>query len=212
MPAPVLNQILSEDNGAAAFADAPSGMVTFLFSDIEGNTRLWEEQPDTMQSALARHDALMQAAIESRGGVVFKTVGDAFHAVFEHPEAALNAALAAQTSLHMESWNLKNGRTLRVRMALHTGRAERRGGDYFGAALSRAARLLAAGHGGQTLISEAAAVSVSEGLPEGCLLRSLGRHRLKDLAQPQEIFQVLAPLLPGIMFIINGGTARREKD
>ena len=170
--------------------------LTFLFSDIEGSTRLWEEQPDTMRPALSRHDALMQAAIEAAGGSVFKTVGDAFHAVFEQSGAALEAAFAAQTALHREPWPLTGGKTLRVRLALHTGAAEQRSGDYFGPALNQTARLLSAGHGGQTLISESAAALLPALLPPSVRLRSLGRHRLKDLAQAQEIWEMLAPGIP----------------
>ena len=192
---PASSSLISSD-GTAAAETGPLGMVTFLFSDIQGSTQLWEAQPGSMPAALARHDAILQAAIEAAGGRVFKNFGDAFHAVFEQPEAALAAALAAQTALLTEGWGLDGGAALRVRIALHTGGAERRSGDYFGAALSRTARLLAAGHGGQTLLSEATAVHVSEALPDGVRLRSLGRHRLKDLAQPQEIFQVLALSLP----------------
>ena len=172
-----------------------SHIVTFLFSDIQGSTPLWEDQPDAMRAALARHDSLMQTAIDTANGVVFKTAGDSFHAVFEQPQDALTAALAAQTALLAERWALE-GAGLRVRLALHTGQAEQRGGDYFGPALNRTARLLAAGHGGQILVSDAAAAHLSETLPPEIRLRSLGRHRLKDLTQPQEIWQVVGPRLP----------------
>lgn len=174
-----------------------SSVVTFLVSDIEGSTRLWEAQPEAMPAALARHDTLLRTAIDAAGGTVFKTGGDSFHAVFENPHSALDAALRAQTALVQEPWQTRIGAELRVRLVLHTGQAERRGGDYFGASLSRTARLLSAAHGGQTLLSEAAAAQVRGRLPEGVRLHSLGQHRLKDLAQPQEIFQVCAPALPG---------------
>jgi len=174
----------------------PAGAVTFLFTDIQGSTRLWEQYPDAMRAALARHDALLRGSIEANDGRVFKTFGDAFHAAFAGPEAALAAALAAQTALHAEAWPLPEGASLRVRLALHMGEAERRDGDYFGAPLSRAARLLNAAHGGQTLLSESLAVLLAGRVPPGASLRSLGRHRLKDLAQPQEIFQLAHPALP----------------
>jgi len=174
----------------------PAGAVTFLFTDIQGSTRLWEQYPDAMRAALARHDALLRGSIEANDGRVFKTFGDAFHAAFAGPEAALAAALAAQTALHAEAWPLPEGASLRVRLALHMGEAERRDGDYFGAPLSRAARLLNAAHGGQTLLSESLAVLLAGRMPPGASLRSLGRHRLKDLAQPQEIFQLAHPALP----------------
>ena len=108
----------------------PTGTVTFLFSDIEGSTRRWEHQRAAMQAALARHDAILRAAIEGNGGHVFKTVGDAFFAVFATASQALDAALAAQCALHAKDWG--DAGPLRVRIALHTGVAEERNGDYFG--------------------------------------------------------------------------------
>jgi hypothetical protein len=129
----------------------PTGTVTFLFTDIEGSVNLWEEHPAAMRAALARHDDLLRHAIESHGGHVFKTVGDAFYAAFTTAPDAIVAALDAQRSLHAEIWN-ETG-PVRVRMALHTGTAEVRGGDYFGPHLNRVARLLDAGHGGQVLLS-----------------------------------------------------------
>lgn len=174
----------------------PAGTVTFLFTDIQGSTRLWEQYPDAMRTALARHDALLRQSMEAQEGQVFKTAGDAFHAAFAQPEKALAAALAAQAALSAEPWPLPAGASLRVRMALHTGEVERRDSDYFGAALSRTARLLAAAHGGQTLLSAALASLLPSRLPTDVALRSLGRHRLKDLAQPQEIFQLTHPALP----------------
>ncbi len=120
----------------------PTGTITFLFTDIEGSTRRWEEQRAAMGQALARHDTILREAIEGHGGVVFKTVGDAFYAAFERPTDALQAALAAQRALRAHAW--EGGRPLRSRMALHTGIVEERDGDYFGPPLNRIARLLAA--------------------------------------------------------------------
>src|SRR5436189_276951 len=114
----------------------PTGTITFLFTDIEGSTRLWEEQPDTMHLALARHDALLRAAIETNGGTVFKTIGDAFCAAFPTASDALEAALSAQQSLHQIKAGVGSGLMLKVRMALHTGAAEQREGDYFGQPLN----------------------------------------------------------------------------
>lgn len=125
---------------------APTDTLTFLFSDIEGSTVLWEKQPHTMKLALARHDTLLRQAMEINAGRIFKTVGDGFYTAFPTASAALEAALAAQRSLHAEQWPLKPGE-LKVRMALHTGSAEERDNDYFGQALNRTARLLSAGHG-----------------------------------------------------------------
>src|SRR5262245_41160993 len=116
-------------------AGLPTGTVTFLFTDIEGSTRRWEERPEAMRVALARHDALIRAAIQDNGGHVVKTMGDAFHAAFDRAPDALAAALGAQRSLHAEQWGEIG--PLRVRMALHTGAAEERDGDYYGPPLNR---------------------------------------------------------------------------
>jgi len=113
--------------------DLPSGTITFLFTDIEGSTRLWEEHPELMRGALARHDALLRAAIESHAGHVFKTMGDQFCATFVTAPAAVQAAVAGQRALHAESGGAFAA--LRVRMALHTGTVEHRDGDYFRPAL-----------------------------------------------------------------------------
>jgi predicted ATPase/class 3 adenylate cyclase len=175
--------------------NVPSGTITFLFTDIEGSTRLWESQPDAMKPALARHDALLREAIEGRGGYVFKTVGDAFCAAFAEPSDALEAALAAQRSLLVEKWASEIG-SIRVRMAIHTGVAEEREGDYFGQPVNRVARLLSAGHGGQTLISVATQELIRDSLPEKASLLDMGEHRLKDLLRPERIYQINAPDLP----------------
>ncbi len=119
----------------------PTGTITFLFTDIEGSTTRWEHQLEAMQAALARHDAILRGAIESYGGYVFKTVGDAFYAVFASAPDALRAAIAAQQALSAERWSEDLG-SLRVRMALHTGTPELRDSDYFGPPLNRVARLL----------------------------------------------------------------------
>jgi predicted ATPase/class 3 adenylate cyclase len=172
----------------------PTGTVTFLFTDIEGSTKLWERYPDAMKAALARHDEILRAAIETHGGYVFKTVGDAFCAAFSTAPDALEATLSAQRALSAEAW----GETgpLKVRSALHTGAAEERGGDYFGPPLNRIARLLSAGHGGQILLSLATQELARDHLPEGVGLRDMGEHRLKDLARPEHVFQLVAPDLP----------------
>ena len=143
--------------------DLPTGTVTFLFTDIEGSTRLWEEHPKAMRLALARHDALLRQAIESHGGHVFKTMGDQFCAAFAGASDALAAAAHAQHALQSAAW-AETG-PIRVRMALHTGTAEERGGDYFGPPLNRVARLLAVAHGGQVLLSSATEERVRATLP-----------------------------------------------
>src|SRR5690349_13648649 len=130
--------------------DSPSGTVTFLFTDIEGSTKRWEQYPQQMQVALQRHDAILRSAIELNGGYVFKTIGDAFCAAFSTPHYALKAALDVQRALHSEQWG-ESG-PIKVRMALHTGAVEMRDGDYFGQPVNRVARLLSVGHGGQVLL------------------------------------------------------------
>ncbi len=172
----------------------PQGTVTFLFTDIEGSTRLWERHPQAMPEALAGHAAILRAAIEAHAGVVFRTVGDGVCAAFGNAVAALAAALEAQRALHTAPWGATG--PVRVRMALHTGVVALGGDDYLGLPLSRVARVLAAGHGGQTLLSRATAELVRDQLPAGLALRDLGTHRLKDLAQPEHIFQLVAPDLP----------------
>jgi predicted ATPase/class 3 adenylate cyclase len=172
----------------------PTGTLTFLFTDIEGSTRLWEHDAPAMQAALARHDELLKLAIEERGGYVFKTVGDAFCAVFPTASDALEAALEIQRRLLSSEW--EQSEPLRVRMALHTGAAEERDGDYFGPPVNRVARLLSAAHGGQVLLSLPTQELVRDQLLVGTTLRDLGEHRLKDLFRPERVFQLSAPELP----------------
>jgi len=171
----------------------PTGTVTFLFTDIEGSSRLWERFPVDMGPALARHDALLRAEIESHGGLVFKTVGDAFCAAFSFPGEGLEAALGAQEKLFAEDWG-KVG-PLRVRMGLHTGPAEFRDNDYFGGTLNRTARISSAGHGGQVLCSQVVADLLRGGMPEVGFV-SLGDFRLRNLNRVERIFQVQARGLP----------------
>src|SRR5215210_8847879 len=172
----------------------PSGTVTFLFTDIEGSTRMWEREARAMRSALARHDEILKEAIETNGGFVFKTIGDAFCAAFSNVSDALEAAISAQRALLAEEWDEES--LIRVRMTLHAGAAEERGGDYFGPPLNRVARLLSAGHGGQILLSHTTQELTRDDLPEGASLRDLGQRRLKDLFRPERVFQLLSPDLP----------------
>jgi class 3 adenylate cyclase len=174
--------------------ELPTGVVTFVFTDIESSTRLWERHPQAMRVALACHDAILRQAIEAHDGVVFGTAGDAFYAAFSKAPAALGAALDAQRALCAKSWDGVGA--LRVRMALHTSAVELREGDYVGPPLNRVARLLVAGHGGQILLSLTAQELVRDRLPPGVALRDLGEHRLKDLIRPEQIFQLVAPDLP----------------
>jgi LuxR family transcriptional regulator, maltose regulon positive regulatory protein len=172
----------------------PNGTVTFLFSDIVGSTQLWEQHPDAMGKALARHETLLRQAIGVHGGVVFKTVGDSIHAVFTRAPDALAAALDAQRALQQERWDSTG--PLRVRIALHTGAAELREGDYFGPPLNRLARLLNLGHGDQILLSQATRDLVVDGLPAHTSFRALGDYQLKDLSRPEPIFQCISADLP----------------
>ncbi len=176
--------------------DLPRGTVTFLFTDIEGSTKLWQQFPDAMPAALARHHEILQRAIELHNGYVFQIIGDAFCAAFATAFDGLDAALEAQRALRDEGWGETGA--IRVRMALHTGAADVRAGEFTsgeyvsGITLSRAARLLSAGHGGQILLSSPSAELVREQLPPHTALRDMGALRLKDLVQPQQIFQILA--------------------
>jgi hypothetical protein len=155
----------------------PTGTVTFLFTDIEGSTRLWERDSSAMQVALARHDEILRGTIEDHAGFVFKTVGDAFCCAFPTAPEALEAALDTYGALSAEEWRREIG-LLRVRAALHTGAAEERGGDYFGPPLNRVARLLSAGHGGQVLPSLPTQELVRDQLPSGAGLQVLEEKRL----------------------------------
>jgi predicted ATPase/class 3 adenylate cyclase len=172
----------------------PTGTVTFLFTDMEGSTKMWERSPQAMHRALSRHDEILRDAIEEQEGYVFKTVGDAFCCAFSTATDALEAALEAQRPLLSSEW--KESVPLKVRMALHMGVAEERDGDYFGPPVNRVARLLSAAHGGQVLLSLPTQELVRDQLPAGTSISDLGEHRLKDLFRPERIFQLLAPELP----------------
>ena len=170
-----------------------SGTVTFLFTDIEGSTQLWEQVPERMRPALARHDALVRASIASSGGTVVKMTGDGVYAAFDDPVAAVHAALAIQCGL--VDAGTTNGLELLVRCGLHLGVVERRDDDYFGDPVNRAARIMGAAHGGQILLSEAVVDRVRLHLPSLSSLRDLGRVRLKDLAIPEHVYQLIHPQL-----------------
>ena len=195
----------------SAPAPPPTGTLTFLFTDIEGSTRMWQAAPDAMQAALARHDAILRHGIEARGGHVFKTAGDAFCAAFATPWRALEAALAVQQALRTEPWPPQA--PIRVRMALHSGAAELRDGDYFGPPLNHVARLLSAGHGGQTLVSSVTCELCHDRLPAGAAMKSLGEHGLKDLARRQTIYQLGASCAAaGVSAAAHAaGAARRQR-
>jgi predicted ATPase/class 3 adenylate cyclase len=176
-------------------SNLPSGTVTFLFTDIEGSTQLWEGHPEAMQTALARHDDLLRKIIETQGGYIIKTTGDGLHAVFERVTEGVAAALICQQALVSEAWPGLPG-PLRVRMGLHTGEAELREGDYYGSIVNRTARLMSLAAGGQTLLSSATAELIRGQLHQGAALADLGEQRLKDLNRPEHVFQLNGNGLP----------------
>jgi predicted ATPase/class 3 adenylate cyclase len=169
-------------------AHLPSGTVSFLFSDVEGSTRLWEEDPDLMRQLMPRHDQLLRDAVELNHGFIVKSRGDGFHAVFASAHDAVTAAVAAQMKLEADDWNI--AATVRVRMGIHTGAAEARGGDYSGGAVNRAERLMSVAHGGQVVVSAATEELLHDALPDKYGLVDLGEHRLRDLGRPEHLFQV----------------------
>ncbi|HEV2127127.1 MAG TPA: tetratricopeptide repeat protein [Thermomicrobiales bacterium] len=186
--------------------DLPHGNVTFLFTDLEGSTRLWRRYAEAMPDAYARHDLLLHRAVEAHRGVIYKVVGDGCQAAFASAGDALDAALEAQRELVAEEWQTPE--PLRSRMALHTGAAEPQpNGDYRTAILNVPGRLLGAGYGGQVLLSAATAELVRDLLPSGVALRDLGERRLRDLP-PARIYQLLAPGLPATFPPLNTIDAR----
>jgi predicted ATPase/DNA-binding SARP family transcriptional activator len=161
--------------------ELPSGTVTFLFTDVEGSTRLWAADPTLMSASLLVHDQILREVIESRSGYVFTTGGDSFAAAFARASDAVRAATEAQRSLGAADWP---GPALQVRMGLHLGEAEERGGDYFGPVVNTTARIGSAGHGGQVVLSEAVRTTAA------VATRDLGVHRLRDVADPMQLWQL----------------------
>jgi len=174
----------------------PTGIVTFLFTDIEGSTQLWERSPETAGRALARHDALIEALVTEHHGAVVRPrgEGDSRFAVFANAVDACTAAAAILTAFLDEPWETPD--PLRIRMGLHTGIADLRMGDYYGTVVNRCARLRGIAHGGQSIVSLATARLVRDHLPDELELVDLGEHRLKDLSSPEHVFQIAAPRLP----------------
>jgi predicted ATPase/class 3 adenylate cyclase len=166
----------------------PSGTVTLLFTDIEGSTQHWEQQRAAMPEVLRRHDELLRAAIEAHGGHVFKTMGDQFCAAFSHASDGIAAAADAQRALAAEDWSAIGG--LAARMALYSGATDERDGDYFGPTVNRVARLLSVAHGGQVVVSGSTAPLLRGVVPEHTELLDLGSHRLKDLTEPEQVWQL----------------------
>jgi predicted ATPase/class 3 adenylate cyclase/Tfp pilus assembly protein PilF len=173
----------------------PSGTLTFLFTDIEGSTQMWEQYPEQMKGAMRRHDALIESAVEQQAGVVVRPrgEGDSRFAVFPRATNAFLAAIAIQRHMLVEPWKIP---PLRVRIALHSGEADLRDGDYYGSPVNRCARLRNAAHGGQILLSETTYYLVRDELPMGVILRDLGEYNLKGLERPERIFQPIVTDLP----------------
>ncbi|MEO6053113.1 MAG: adenylate/guanylate cyclase domain-containing protein [Chthoniobacterales bacterium] len=171
-------------------AEAPQGTISFLFTDIVGSTKLWERFPNIMGGVIARHDALMRATFEMRRGFVFKTVGDSFCVAFPTVNDAVLSALDLQRAIAAENWGEIG--IMMVRMGIHTGTAEFRDGDYFGGTLNRAARIEAAAHGGQILLSQLCVELLSDETLDGLQFKSLGEHRLRNLERPEHLYQAVA--------------------
>ncbi|MBK6393964.1 MAG: tetratricopeptide repeat protein [Betaproteobacteria bacterium] len=172
---------------------APAGLVTFLFTDIEGSSRLWEQEPERMRPALARHDALVRGAVQRHRGTVVKMLGDGVHAVFDDPLDAIAAIVDLQLALAEPPPD--GDLALRVRSGVNCGVVERRDGDYFGSPVNRAARIMGSAHGGQILLSQSVVALVADRLPKDVTLRDLGLARLRDLASAEHLYQVLHPKL-----------------
>ena len=172
---------------------AAAGLVTFLFTDIEGSSRLWETDPERMRPALARHDALIRGAVARHHGTVVKMLGDGVHAAFDDPRDAVDAILDLQ--LAMSAAPNDGGLQLRIRSGLHCGAVERRDNDYFGAAVNRSARIMNSAHGGQVLLTQSVVSLLVDRLPADVSLRDLGLIRLRDLTSPEHVYQVLHPKL-----------------
>ena len=172
--------------------DLPTGTVTFLFTDIEGSTRLWEDAEQPMRTAMVRHDEIVDGVVTECHGVNVspRGEGDSRFIVFPDATEAVTAAIGLQRGLQAEAWDLP--RPIKVRIALHTGIADMRGGDYYGGAVNRSARLRSLAHGGQTVISGSTNELVQDNLPPDITLRDMGLHGLKDLTRPEHVFQVNA--------------------
>jgi class 3 adenylate cyclase len=178
----------TDPQAASRRVSAAPAFTTFLFTDIEGSTRLWEREPERMRLALARHDAVCQAAVQAHRGRVVKGTGDGIHAVFDDPLPGVLAALQLQLDLPVDAGSEQLA--LRVRCGLHGGPVEHRDGDFFGSVVNRAARVMSVAHGGQTLLSQAVADRVAGRLPAGLSLADLGPVRLRDLSAPERVHQL----------------------
>ena len=173
-----------------------TGTVTFLFSDIEGSTRLPQSHGEAWSSILARHQELLRTAFAAEGGVEVGTEGDSFFVTFPTASGSVAAAVAAQRAIGREPW--PDDAYLRVRMGMHTGEARFGTEDYVGLDVHRASRITSVGHGGQILLSDTTRSLVGEALPDGVELRDLGLHRLKDLDRPERLWQIVVVGAPNV--------------
>ena len=171
----------------------PVGTVTFLFTDIEGSTRLQEDYPQLIRETLIRHDSILWGAVGDYNGTVYRHTGDGMCAAFTNASDAVAAALQAQQHLAQEDWGEVGA--VRVRMGIHTGEAAERQGTYFGSTLNHVSRIMSIGHGGQVLLSNTAADLVMDHLPQKTGLHDLGTHQLRDISHQQNIFQLVHPSL-----------------
>lgn len=181
------------DSASHAMPNLPSGVVTFFLTDVVGSTRLWESAPAAMEQALARHDAVLRLAVATYGGVFLKArgEGDSTFSVFRRATDAVSAARAVQLGLAAEAWPV--GAEIQVRMALHTGEAVEREGDYYGPTVNRAARLRSLAEAGQVLVSRSTTELVVDHLPDDCRLVELGPRELQDLARPEIVYVLATP-------------------
>ncbi|MCL1601091.1 MAG: adenylate/guanylate cyclase domain-containing protein [Actinomycetia bacterium] len=186
---------------------APSGIVTFLFTDIEGSTRLWDQHPDAMAKAMETHDALLNEVVNTHGGYVFSQAGDGWGISFSSPALAIEAALAIQEGLSEAVW-VAPITAIKVRMGIHTGTSVERDGDYFGTAVNRTARVSAAGDGGQILVTDAVHLLVADNSPDDWRFRDLGEHRLQDLVRTERIWQLDANSAPAVLADLGHRTSR----
>src|SRR5689334_6133182 len=177
-------------------SDFPTGTITFLFTDVEASTPLWESSPAAMAVAIERHDALLTACIEEHRGAIVRSrgEGDSFFSVFAQATEAVAAACAIQRAVLAEPW--PTPAPLLVRIGLHTGEAQFRDSDYYGVHVNRASRLRTLAHGGQIVVSEVTAGLVRDLYPDEVSLRDLGHHRLRGLTRPERVYQVVHPALP----------------
>jgi class 3 adenylate cyclase len=175
-------------------AELPTGTVTFLFTDIEGSTRLLQRLGERYTSLLGDHGEILRSAFRAAGGYPVSTEGDSFFVVFQSAPAAVSGAAEAQRALGAHSW--PDEEAVRVRMGLHTGEGKLGGDNYIGIDVHRAARIAAAGHGGQVLMSGSTRALIEGALPSGLSVRDLGKHRLKDLENPEHLFQLMGEGLP----------------